>query len=279
MARTMSQGMTGQDVRALQDVLNFHIRRGTQLKVDGIFGPKTRARVLDFQKANKLVCDGIVGPKTQDKLYTVTELTVPIVFMPRLQLPTLERGRFGLEPPRLIPPLQWPGPPLPAPPPFTLGGSFRLTPSLPSVLPELTGPANALGLKIAMPKRQDPLDPAMKSRLAIIDLIDDLPVDSKFRAFLISKVPNPAEKFSPPDSGFKWGLEPLFNPLDPKGFGVSGNAEFTIRVSEGKNGTPNMVFGAWGDGKFFLNFDTKQGEARPKVEAEGQVFFGVKGVF
>jgi hypothetical protein len=267
MARTLSQGMSGQDVRALQDVLNFHIRRGEQLKVDGVFGPKTRARVLEFQKANKLVCDGIAGPKTQGKLYTVTELAVPLVFMPRLELPSL------------IPQLQWPGPPVPAPPPFMLSGSFRLSPSLPSVLPELNGPANALGLKITMPKRQDPLDPTMRSRLAIIDLIDDMPVDSKFRAFLISKVPNRSERSSPPESGFKWGLDPRFNPLDPKGFGVSGNAEFTIRVSSGKNGAPNMVFGAWGDGKFFLNFDTKQGEARPKVEAQGQVFLGVKGVF
>jgi hypothetical protein len=280
MARTMSQGMTGPDVRSLQDVLNFHIRRGAQLKVDGIFGPKTRARVLDFQKSNKLVCDGLVGPKTQGKLYTVTELAVPIVFMPRLELPTFEGGSgFGIRPPRLIPQLQWPGPPLPAPPPFTIGGSFRLLPLLPSVLPELNGPANALGLKITMPKRQDPLDPAMRSRLAIIDLIDDLPVDSKFRAFLISKVPNPLEKFQPPDTGFQWGVKPLFDPFDPKGFGVSGNAEFMIRVSPGTNGTPNVVFGAWGDGKFFLNFDTKQGEARPKVEAEGQVFLGFKGVF
>lgn len=32
--------------------------------VDGIYGPKTRAAVVSFQKKNGLVADGIVGPKT-----------------------------------------------------------------------------------------------------------------------------------------------------------------------------------------------------------------------
>src|SRR5439155_1685664 len=69
MARTLCQGMTGQDVRALQDALNYQIRRGTPLKVDGIFGPKTLERVREFQRANQLVVDGIAGPKTQGWLY------------------------------------------------------------------------------------------------------------------------------------------------------------------------------------------------------------------
>jgi peptidoglycan hydrolase-like protein with peptidoglycan-binding domain len=281
MDRTISLGMTGQDVRSLQDVLNFHIRRGGPLKVDGIFGPKTDARVREFQKVNGLKADGFVGPKTKAKLYDVTEVTVPLFLMPRLQLqfPSFGQGGRGLQPPQLIPPLHWPGPPIPAPLPFTLGGSFTLLSNTQTTLPALTGPPNALGFKITVPTRQDPADPTVSSRKAIIELIDDLPVNSKFKAFLISKVPNPVHKISPPDAGFNWGLSPLFNPLDPKGFGVSGNAQFTLRLTEGKNGAPNMVFGAWGDGKFFLNFETKKGEARPKVEAQGQVFLGVKGTF
>ncbi len=282
MSRTLSQGMTGPDVRALQDVLNFHIRRGEPLKVDGIFGPKTQARVLEFQKVNGLKVDGLVGPKTDEQLFEVTELPVPIIFVPTLQLNPPQFGtsqNVGIQPPRLIPPLQWPGPPFPPPFPFDSGRSFSLFPNSFALLPELTGPANALGLKITMPTRKDPGDPFVSSRRAIIELIDELPGNSKFKGFLISQVPNPVTKVSPPPSGFKWGVSPVFDPLNPTGFGVKGNAQFMLRLTDGGNGMPNMVFGAWGDGKFFLNFDTKQGQARPAVQAEGQVFLGVKGVF
>jgi hypothetical protein len=279
MDRILSRGATGADVRALQDVLNFHIRRGAPLKVDGIFGPKTDARVREFQRVNGLKADGLVGPKTKAKLYDTTEITVALLLIPRLQLNAPGARPGGLQPPRLIPPLQWPGPPLPAPAPFSFGGSFTLTSNMQTSLPPLAGPPNAIGLKITAPTRQDPTDPAVRSRNAIIELIDDLPVNSKFKALLISKIPNPVHKISPPDAGFKWGASPLFDPFDPKGFGVSGNAQFTLRITEGVNGVPNMVFGAWGDGKLFLNFSTKAGEARPKVEAQGQIFLGVQGVF
>jgi len=281
MGRVLSLGVSGQDVRAVQDVLNFHIRRVEPLKVDGIFGPKTQARVMEFQKVNKLKADGLVGPKTNAQLFEVTELPLPFVFMPRLQLNTPQigaPGSFGIQPPRLIPPLQWPGPPTPFPVPFLNLKPIFLFPNNTTALPDLTGP-NALGLKVTVPTRKDPTDPFVASRKAIIELIDDLPLNSKFKVFLMSKVPNPITKISPPPTGFKWGLAPLFNPLNPTGFGVKGDAQFTVRLTDGGNGLPNMVFGAWGDGKFFLNFNTKSGESRPAVQAEGQLFLGLKGVF
>ncbi|MBP5461890.1 MAG: peptidoglycan-binding protein [Lachnospiraceae bacterium] len=40
------------------------------LKVDGIYGPKTRAAVMTFQAASGLVADGICGPKTWSVLIT-----------------------------------------------------------------------------------------------------------------------------------------------------------------------------------------------------------------
>jgi hypothetical protein len=42
MDRLIRQGCKGADVRAVQDVLNFHVRRRAPLAVDGDFGPLTR---------------------------------------------------------------------------------------------------------------------------------------------------------------------------------------------------------------------------------------------
>ena len=58
-------GDRGQDVAALQRALNA---KGDDLKVDGVFGPATRAAVVEFQARNDLVPDGVVGPRTGGKL-------------------------------------------------------------------------------------------------------------------------------------------------------------------------------------------------------------------
>jgi len=62
-------GDRGSDVQELQKRLN---RLGFQLDTDGIFGPATRAAVIDFQAAHGLEPDGIVGDKTMSKLQEVT---------------------------------------------------------------------------------------------------------------------------------------------------------------------------------------------------------------
>lgn len=71
MARQLSRGATGLDVKELQAALNFHLRRPfTPLKPDGIFGPLTDARVREFQRRAGLTPpDGIVGPRTIAALY------------------------------------------------------------------------------------------------------------------------------------------------------------------------------------------------------------------
>jgi len=62
---TIKKGSAKKDVLWLQWELN---KRGYQLVMDGIWGPKTKAAVLLFQKNKKLVVDGLVGPKTKAAL-------------------------------------------------------------------------------------------------------------------------------------------------------------------------------------------------------------------
>jgi len=61
------QGNTGGNVKDLQIVLNYLVAPvpgAKPLVVDGVFGPKTLARVVQFQQQQKLSADGIVGPIT-----------------------------------------------------------------------------------------------------------------------------------------------------------------------------------------------------------------------
>ncbi len=62
----MMYGSTGGGVKWLQWHLNQAAKAG--LKIDGIFGPLTRAAVLRFQKNKKIAVDGIVGPQTRAAL-------------------------------------------------------------------------------------------------------------------------------------------------------------------------------------------------------------------
>jgi hypothetical protein len=65
LSRMLRLGCTGDDVRELQSMLNG--QPPTQLAplaVDGIFGPLTRGRVVEYQRNNQLAPDAIVGPLT-----------------------------------------------------------------------------------------------------------------------------------------------------------------------------------------------------------------------
>lgn len=63
--RTLKFGTTGQDVKALQTYLNAKNFIVTLAgKETTYFGAKTKAAVIQFQKAHNLLADGIVGPKT-----------------------------------------------------------------------------------------------------------------------------------------------------------------------------------------------------------------------
>ncbi len=65
-AVTLKQGSTGSLVKTMQTkLINWGYLSG---KADGIFGSKTKAAVIYFQKKNGLVADGIVGTKTAQAL-------------------------------------------------------------------------------------------------------------------------------------------------------------------------------------------------------------------
>ena len=70
MAALLSQGSSGPDVRQAQQKLN---QAGAsvlpRLVEDSVFGAKTRARVMEFQRSRALVPDGMVGPKTRGFVY------------------------------------------------------------------------------------------------------------------------------------------------------------------------------------------------------------------
>ena len=63
---TLKQGSKGDWVKVAQARLTVN---GIDVKVDGIFGPQTKAAVEEFQKIYNLTIDGIIGPKTWAKLY------------------------------------------------------------------------------------------------------------------------------------------------------------------------------------------------------------------
>jgi len=62
------QGSIGDTVKHLQIMLNYLGSGQSPLVVDGMFGPKTRARVVEFQQQARLSPDGIVGPITAKAL-------------------------------------------------------------------------------------------------------------------------------------------------------------------------------------------------------------------
>lgn len=62
---TVGYGSYGDPVRQLQQALN---QVGYSLEVDGGFGEKTEAAVIDYQKKNGLVVDGVAGSETMGAL-------------------------------------------------------------------------------------------------------------------------------------------------------------------------------------------------------------------
>ncbi len=68
--RTLRQGSKGEDVKALQWVLD---RFGYKCTVDGIYGSETKAAVTAFQQELLLKKDGIAGPETLEAVREVSQ--------------------------------------------------------------------------------------------------------------------------------------------------------------------------------------------------------------
>src|SRR5262245_41317836 len=88
MREFLEQGETGEDVKNLQGLLNFHLS-GTgapRLPLTGYFGDQTKAAVIRFQKLNKLWPDGVVGPKTRAVLLDAREGKMWVVLAPSQEL-------------------------------------------------------------------------------------------------------------------------------------------------------------------------------------------------
>ncbi|MBZ5620255.1 MAG: peptidoglycan-binding protein [Acidobacteriia bacterium] len=114
MPSQLSQGSSGTDVSELQAGLNFHMRRPTiPLVPDGIFGPKTEARLREFQAKAKISVDGIAGERTFGKLYQVADGVTEVNLRRRVTSiaspnfsPGLISQQFGPTNPDFIPPSQ-----------------------------------------------------------------------------------------------------------------------------------------------------------------------------
>src|SRR5712691_10080415 len=80
----LQEGSAGPEVTALRaklQELGFSPGR-----LDGHFGPATRAAVLAFQKSAGLLADGVAGPRTQGALGLVTDTSLPSV-IPEVTVP------------------------------------------------------------------------------------------------------------------------------------------------------------------------------------------------
>lgn len=68
---TLKNGSKGYRVKALQYMLNYHVK--AKLSVDGKFGEDTKKAVIKLQKSKNLKEDGIVGVDTWKKLTSVKQ--------------------------------------------------------------------------------------------------------------------------------------------------------------------------------------------------------------
>jgi hypothetical protein len=280
MGRLIKQGSKGVDVRAIQDVLNFHIRRLEPLAVDGIFGGRTNERVIEFQKSNQLKPDGIVGPNTLAKLFAEEQQQISLALIPKA--PAAKSTPSSLRQPVLIPPLKAPR--------IT---PFFLPPDSFSRIPALTKAGQTITFTLTTPMRSDPVDPATVSFREIMRLVNQLPQNFPFRATIVGAIPQPIKKVGPlaldpvkPITfGFKWGVSPEFDlksigPPIAFGIGASVNARYVLKLID-KPGSLVPQLGLFGQGDFkgLIDWTSVGANSKPLVDFKGSFLLGFKGTF
>ncbi len=281
MGRLIQQGNKGEDVRAVQDVLNFHIRRLQPLAVDGSFGSLTHARVVEFQKSNQLKQDGVVGPNTLRKLFEEEQLPITLVLEPR-QASAVGGPRLDIQPPRLIPPLTLP-----------LMTPLFLPPDSSSWVPTLTPVGQTLTFILTTPVQNDPVDPATTSYQQIMRLLDQLPPTFPFRGAILGVVPKPLKKVGPLDLdpvspmtfGFQWGVKPLFDfksigPPVQFAVGAAVNARYVLKlINKPGSLVPQLGLFGQGDYKGTIDWTNQTAQSRPQIDLKGSFMVGVVGRF
>jgi peptidoglycan hydrolase-like protein with peptidoglycan-binding domain len=283
VARNLSRGSFGEDVRAVQDMLNYHLRRETPLVLDGRFGTKTEARVKQFQRGVKLRDDGIVGALTNAELFELHVYSAQVILLPPLTLPTIGvgAGGFGIQPPRLIPPLVLPTQPqLVLTPPIQFMPAITLKATSAATFSAVKQPS-VLNISFTVVPSKDPTDPVIRSTQNILKLINDLPVDSKFKAFLVAKVPNPISVISEPRNSLSFSpFSPSYNPFDPNKIGNTANAAFSLRLF-GKPGdpTPQIALQGRAEGKVELEYTGRAASSFFKFSSEWNFALGLGGTF
>jgi peptidoglycan hydrolase-like protein with peptidoglycan-binding domain len=286
MARNLSKGMSGQDVRILQDRLNYHLRRETPLALDAIFGPKTHERVSKFQTLHGLTKDGIVGPRTRAILFEVETFPAQVLVFPELTRPTFGAGgALGIKPPQLIPPLTLPGT-APKQPQFVLQPPVILGPQL-----SLAGVSSAsfspvrqpslLNLTFTLVPVQDPSDPVVRSTQNIVKLVQDIPVNSRFKAQILSFIPKPFKSISEPTAGLDVDIGiPKYSPLDPNKISQSGSAQYNLRLTGRPGGaTPLVMLQGRAEGEIEIDYTGKAQSNYFKATVTCNFFLGVVGTF
>ncbi len=100
----LKEGMVGNEVKTLQyylDIIGYFNPGVPLVTMDGIFGPKTKDSVIEFQKIYGLTPDGIVGKDTWlklDSIYKETaKSTAPYLFGKEIELYPGYTLKLGLE--------------------------------------------------------------------------------------------------------------------------------------------------------------------------------------